>query len=100
MTLALPDAVLRLGRDVTGQFPPALLRLTDPALTAFLQAVDPTPDTPLGSGTEDWALLPDRMHFIADLFRTRHEDATLHRPPFSPAQLRAIADGRTSDGDF
>jgi len=100
MTLALPAGVLRLGRDVTGQFPESLLRLTDPELTAFLTAIDPTPDTPRGSGTEDWATLLDRMHFIADLFRTRHEDPTLHRPPFTPAQLRAMEDGRTPEGDL
>jgi hypothetical protein len=100
MTLALPGGVLRLGRDVTGAFPASLAKLHDPELTAFLKEVDPTPDTPLGSGTEDWATLPDRMHFIADLFRTRHEDVTLRQPPFSPAQLRAMADGRTPDGDL
>ena len=100
MTLALPGGVLRLGRDVTGQFPESLLRLTDPELLAFLRAVDPTPDTPLGSGSEDWAELLDRMHFIVDLFRTRHEDATLRHAPFTPDQLRAMADGRTPDGDL
>jgi hypothetical protein len=100
MTLALPGAVLRLGRDVTGRFPDSLLTLADPELTAFLQAVDPTPDTPLGSGSMDWAVLLDRMHFIADLFRSRHEDATLFQAPFTADQLRQIADGRTPSGDL
>ena len=98
MTLALPGVVLRLGRDVTGQFPESLRTLTDPELTKFLVSVDPTPDTPLGSGTVDWAVLNDRMHFIADLFRTRHEDASLAQPPFTPAQLGEIAAGRRPDG--
>jgi hypothetical protein len=98
MTLALPGAVLRLGRDVTGQFPASLLTVTDPELATFLKAVDPTPDTPLGSGSEDWAELVDRMHFIADLFRTRHEDTTLFDRPFTSDQLRAIAEGRPPDG--
>ena len=98
MTLALPGAVLRLGRDVTGQFPASLLTVTDPELATLLKAVDPTPDTPLGSGSEDWAGLVDRMHFIADLFRTRHEDTTLFDRPFISDQLRAIAEGRTPDG--
>ena len=100
MTLALPGGVLRLGRDVTGPFPESLLTLADPELTAFLEGVDPTPDTTLGSGSEDWAELLDRMHFIGDLFRTRHEDATLFHPPFGPDQLRAMADGRTPNGDL
>jgi len=94
----LPGIVLRLGRDVTGQFPASLLTVTDPELATFLQAVDATSGTPLGSGSEDWAELGDRMHFIADLFRTRHEDTTLFDPPFTSDQLRAIAEGHTPDG--
>lgn len=100
MTLALPGVVLRLGRDVTGAFPLSLVTLADPELTKFLQAVDPTPDTPAGTASTDWAVLLDRMHFIADLFRTRHEDTTLFDPPFTAGQLRQIADGRVPGGDL
>jgi hypothetical protein len=98
MTLALPGVVLRLGRDVTGEFPQSLLTLTDPELTKLLATVDLTPDTTLGSGSRDWAVLHDRMHFIADLFRTRHETIALFEPPFTADQLRQIADGRVPDG--
>jgi hypothetical protein len=94
MTLELPDGTLRLGRDLTGAFPSDLSTLTDPELVDFLRAVDPTPDTPRGSGAQDWASLPQRMHFIADLFRLRHANTALFQPPFTPEQLRAIADGR------
>ena len=98
MTLALPGVVLRLGRDVTGQFPPDLVTLADPELRKFLAAVDATPDTTRGSGSDDWAQLADRMHFIADLFRTRHADVTLQQAPFSAEQLRAIAEGLAPRG--
>jgi hypothetical protein len=100
MTLELPSGRLRLARDVIGTFPERLLRLADPELTEFLRAVDRTPDTPLGSGADDWAELLDRMHFIADLFRTRHEDARLAAPPFSADQLRAMAQDRVPDGSL
>jgi hypothetical protein len=100
MTLALPGGTLRLGRDVVGTFPESLVTLADPELTEFLRAVDRTPNTPLGSGADDWADLFDRMHFIADLFRTRQQDATLLAPPFAADQLRAIAEGRTPDGSL
>jgi hypothetical protein len=100
MTLALPGGTLRLGRDVVGTFPESLVTLTDPELTEFLRSVDRTPNTPLGSGADDWADLFDRMHFIADLFRTRQQDATLLAPPFAADQLRAIAEGRTPDGSL
>ncbi len=98
MTLALPGVVLRLGRDVTGQFPASLLTVSDPELATFLNAIDATPDTPIGSRSHDWADLRDRMHFITDLFRTRHEDATLFDTPFTSEQFRAIADGLTPAG--
>jgi hypothetical protein len=97
MTLALPDGTLHLGRDLTGSFPPHLGALADPELVEFLRAVDPTPDTLRGSGANDWAHLPERMHFIADLFRIQHENAALLQAPFTPEQLRSIAAGRTPD---
>ena len=100
MTLALPGGRLRLGRDVIGTFPDRLRALADPELTEFLRAVDRTPDTPLGSGADDWAALFDRMHFIADLFRTRHEDGRLAEPPFAADQLRAMAEDRVPDGNL
>ena len=100
MTLALPGGRLRLGRDVLGTFPDRLLTLADPELTELLRTVDRTPDTPLGSGADDWAELFDRMHFIADLFRTRHEDTSLAEPPFVAHQLRAMAEDRVPDGDL
>jgi hypothetical protein len=100
MTLALPDGRLRLGHDVIGTFPDHLRTLADPEVTEFLRAVDRTPDTPLGSGADDWAELFDRMHFIADLFRTRHEDMRLAEPPFGASQLRAMAEDRVPDGDL
>jgi len=100
MTLALPDGTLHLGRDLTGGFPPHLGALADPELMGFLHAVDPTPDTLRGSGANDWAHLPERMHFVADLFRIQHENAALFQAPFTPEQRRSIAAGRTPDGSF
>jgi hypothetical protein len=97
-TLALPDETLRLGRDVPGAFPELLRAVADPDLVALLATIDPTPDAPRGSGAEDWARLPERMHFIAELFRTRHDVASLLGPPFSPEQTAAIKAGRRPDG--
>ena len=50
-------------------------------LRALLAEVDTTPDSPRGTGGPDWSDLPGRMHFIADLFRAYHEDATLFESP-------------------
>lgn len=97
-TLALPGETLQLGRDVPGAFPEHLRTLTHPDLVALLAEVDPAPDTPEGSGATDWASLPQRMHFIAELFRTRHEVPSLFSAPFSPEQTRAIKQGHRPDG--
>ena len=83
MTLELPRGrVLRLGHDLTVDFPAALQTLDNPDLRALLAGVDTTPDSPRGTGGRDWSDLPGRMHFIADLFRAYHEDATLFDAPF------------------
>jgi hypothetical protein len=97
-TLALPGETLRLGRDVAGTFAEDLRTLADPDLVALLAEIDPAPDTLGGSGAEDWSSLPERMHFIADLFRTRHAIPSLLDPPFTPEQTRAIKAGERPPG--
>jgi hypothetical protein len=64
----------------------------------LLARVDPTPDSTTGTGALDWGRLPDRMHFIADLFRAHHLDAALFEPPFNPEQVAAIRAGRVPEG--
>jgi hypothetical protein len=81
MTLELPDGRVRLGADVVGVCPPHLLRPQDAELCEMLARIDPAPGTTLGSGARDWGDLDQRMHFIAELFRTRQEDAALLGPP-------------------
>lgn len=99
MTLALPSGrVLRLNRDLTAPFPESLKRITHPELKRLLEAHDPTPDSPLDSGAVDWADLPDRLHFIIDLFRSYQETPDLFLPPFQPDQVRVLKDGRLPPG--
>ncbi len=98
MTLTLPGRTLHLGVDLAGSFPLNLTKLADPEVVAFVGTIDPTTDSPVGSGAADWADLPDRMHFILDLFRQEHENAALFQPPFAPGQVEAIAAGRVPDG--
>ncbi len=98
MTLRLPDDILRLGSDVPGSFPATLQRVDHPFLREVLQQVDQTPDNPLGSGARDWSDLGQRMHFIADFFRTWHSRAVLMNPPFDERQIDGIIDGRIPEG--
>lgn len=99
MTLSFADGrPLRLGADLRNRFPRTLERLRHPGLIALLSSIDPTPDSVAGSGARDWGDLPDRMHYIADLFRCMHEDPALFSPPFKPEQVTAIRAGTMPAG--
>lgn len=94
MTLELPDGrVMRLGRDLAGEYPESLRTVTLPGLASLLAQVDPGPDTLAGSGSEDWSRLPDRMRFIAELFRAYQLDPALFDPPFTAEQLAEFSAG-------
>jgi hypothetical protein len=99
MTLQLPHGrMLRLGQDLRADFPQPLQHATNPLLQALLSKVDPTPDSLCGTGAQDWGRLPDRMHFIADLFRAYHLDATLFNPPFTADQVAVMKTGDLPTG--
>ncbi len=101
MTIGLPHGVrLRLGRDLDRPFPAALQQITLPELQVRLAALDPTPDSPRDSGAVDWAALPDRLHFIIDMFRSYQESPELFEPPFTPEQLADLRAGRLPAGDL
>ncbi len=97
MTLSLPGRVLRLARDVPGTFPPELATIDNSDLRALLARIDRTPDTPRGSGAKNWASLPDRINYIADLFRVWQNDPKVLSDAFTAQQVTTIkAGGRPS----
>ncbi|OLR93575.1 hypothetical protein [Actinokineospora bangkokensis] len=99
MALALPDdSALDLSDDLTAAYPAELRELTNPDLLALLGQVDPTPDSLVGTAAADWADLPDRMHYIADMFRCYAVAETLFTPPFTPEQVAAFEAGRLPAG--
>ena len=93
MTLTLPGEVLRLGRDVPGAFPADLEAIDNPDLSALLGSIDPTRDSTRGSGAEDWSMLAERIHFIADFFRVYQERPNLLSDPFTAEQVAVIKSG-------
>ncbi len=96
MTLELPGRrVLRLGYELRAQFPEILATLANPNLITLYEQVEPGEG--MGREAVDWGELPDRLRFIADLFRAGHDDARLFEPPFSAAQTAAIKRGRLPD---
>lgn len=105
LSLRLPKVTMRLGEDVpplsTGRmFPDELRAIDDPELRALLYSLDRTPNTSAGSAARDWADLGDRMNFVVDLFRSRQQDPSLYRAPFSPEQVAAIRAGRVPGGEL
>jgi hypothetical protein len=101
LNIGLPHgARLRLGRDVGADFPPSLQVLTLADLLALLDTIDPTPDSTRNTGAVDWAQLPQRMHFIADMFRCYHEAADLFEPPFTGEQVDALKAGQRPTGQL
>ncbi|MFZ5448512.1 MAG: hypothetical protein ACOZFS_07735 [Thermodesulfobacteriota bacterium] len=101
MTLTLPLGVrLSLGQDLKAQFPPSLEKIVNPELQGLLARLDPSPDSLRATGASDWADLPERLHFIIDLFRCYQEAPELLEPPFRPEQVAAFKAGRLPAGEL
>lgn len=99
MTIEVPrKRQLKLGDDLIGEFPAVLHQIKNPTLLALLAEVDPTPDNLSESGAKYWGDLPDRIHFIADMFRRYELSPELQEPPFDPKQTQAIKENRLPAG--
>lgn len=98
MRLDLPGETLDLGDDVTGAYPASVATPDNLELVALLGRVDPTPASLRESGATDRADFDERIQFIADLFRSRHETSSLLDAPFTPGQVAGILDGRVPEG--
>jgi hypothetical protein len=96
LNVAIGTEHLRIGEDVPTSptpYPVTLTTIENPALRAFLDGPggwDRSPDTTAGSGANDWTDIGDRMNYIVDLFRTRHHDPHLFRPPYPAAERDRI----------
>lgn len=101
MTLYIPGSeILKLGKDLNKKFPERLEHITNQKLKQLLSKIDPTPDSTKESGTKDWGELADRIHFIADFFRTYFEHRLLFNPPFNAEQVNELKSGLTPAGDI
>jgi hypothetical protein len=93
-----PDVRLLLGDDVPAEFPASLAQIALPDLLMLLEKIDPTPDSTRDTGAVNWSHLPDRLHFISDLFRCYHESPDLFEPPFTTEQIAILKAGRLPEG--
>jgi hypothetical protein len=102
MTLTLPGGnLLHLGEDIpVGKqpFPAVLDPLEYQELKRLVASYDPNLETLKGSGARNWTELNNRMAFIADLFRSRQQDASLSDQPFTDAQLATLVTGKVPVG--
>jgi hypothetical protein len=98
MSIELADVRLKLGDDLTAEFPPELTTIVNPDLRALLDQIDPTPDSVRDSGAIDWAELADRIHFIADMFRCYQAIGILFNAPFTPDQVSVLKSGQIPVG--
>ncbi|OGO27234.1 MAG: hypothetical protein A2Z16_02845 [Chloroflexi bacterium RBG_16_54_18] len=101
MTIGLPGGeALHLGQDLRAEYPPPLQQITHPDLRSLLDQVDPTPDSLHESGAMDWSNLPERLHFIVDMFRGYQQTQDLFRSPFTPKQTESLKAGQLPGGSF
>jgi hypothetical protein len=101
MSIHFPgDIRLSLWSDLRGEYPCSLQQITVPDLSELFARIDPTPDSLHHSGAVDWANLPERLHFIADLFRLYQENQNLYGPPFTPDQVTLIKGGQVPVGNL
>jgi hypothetical protein len=99
MTLHMPRGeVVRLGEDVRATPGERPRPLSNADLVALVARFDPRAGDTVGSGARDWASLPQRMHFITELFRTWHERVALYDPPFTDPQLAQLQAGVRPSG--
>ncbi len=106
MTLEVDGETLRLGRKLPppasdgAMFPADLkvakLEIAD--LCQLLEQFGALHDGPDDDGAEDWTDLAERMHYIADLFRSRQHVDGLWNPPFEAGQRAQIAAGHMPQG--
>lgn len=94
MCLKLPDGTrLQLGRELGRAIPPCFDPVEHDALLAQFEVAGYGDE-----GAENWSDLPQRMRYIARLFRCLHYEAMLFRPPFDERQRAAMTAGRLPGG--
>ena len=101
MSLYIPGCpVLRLGEDLKRDFSKALMQISNLRLKKLLVKIDPTPDSLKESGAADWGDFKDRIHFIADFFRSYFEYPHLFDSPFTAVQAEILKAGSRPPGNL
>lgn len=96
MRLNLADGSVRLGLDVPpppdcGMYPEELDALDAPEPLQTMTLLDALQAA--GSGASDWTSYPQRMRYIAVLFRSRQQQPLLWNAPFTQEELAQLVGG-------
>ena len=100
MVLRMPGALLSLGTNLDAPVPQFFAAVNEPELLVLVESVEPPGVVCTGCGAEDWADLPQRMHYIFHLFRAFHERPAMFDAPFSARQSEAFRAGRVPAGQL
>jgi hypothetical protein len=99
MVVAFPAETIRLGRDIPRRdwrrpfYAPGLESLSPKASQLFDQ-FDRSLGDGRGAGAGDWRRFDDRMNFVANLLRSRQQDATLFWQPFTDEDVERVWNAR------
>jgi hypothetical protein len=105
MTLALPQLVLNLGKDVPAiadgrDFAEDLHTIESSSLVLLLDKLDRVANSSKQSAANDWADLADRMAYVVDFFRSRQQDDSLYEQPFTDEQVAILKQGKLPPGSL
>ena len=98
-TIQTPEGTLRLDHDVPpipgkSFVPSDLQSVVVDDLASLQERFNRAERSGHGSRAINWVSLDDRMNFITNLFTSRHHRKEMFQPPFGPAVLAEIQDGR------
>jgi hypothetical protein len=100
MVLALPNKVLRLGRNLDAPVPPIFFETAHLPLDSFVKEYDPCAPGTSNCAATDWCDLRQRMHYILHLFRAYAEEDSLFSRPFTAEQVRRFRAGVVPEGEL
>jgi hypothetical protein len=100
MVLRMPDGALSLGVHLDAPSPAIFQSLDEPELMALVKSVERAGGACSDCGANDWAALPQRMHYIFHLFRAFHEKQVLFDAPFTTKQVEELRAGRLPSGQL
>jgi hypothetical protein len=99
MVVAFPSETVRLGKDIGFRdwqrpFYAEELQVLSPSAQALFDQFDRSLGDGRGAGAGDWRRFDDRLNFVANLLRSRQQDASILWQPFSEEDIDRVWNGQ------